>query len=99
GLSPIFSPCFSSIFSHFSTPQTLIRRPNGGPLKIKAWITSREVEVEHLGFELGIRRRNRSSFGTIWEAVHYLEHNSSVGNSNDTRPVALEILWNYLQLS
>ncbi|CAN0858439.1 hypothetical protein LINGRAHAP2_LOCUS7248 [Linum grandiflorum] len=52
------------------------------------YITSKSVE--QLGFELGIRRRNWSSFGTIWEAVHYLEHNSSLGSLNDARLVASE---------
>ncbi|CAN0846447.1 hypothetical protein LINGRAHAP2_LOCUS4460 [Linum grandiflorum] len=46
-----------------------------------------------------MRRRNRSSFGTIWEAVHYLEHNSSLGSPNDAKSVALESLWNSLQIS
>ncbi|CAN0899513.1 hypothetical protein LINGRAHAP2_LOCUS20320 [Linum grandiflorum] len=46
--------------------------------------------AEQLGVELGIRRRNWSSFGTIWEAVYYLEHNSSLGSPNDARPVVLE---------
>ncbi|CAN0881966.1 hypothetical protein LINGRAHAP2_LOCUS14531, partial [Linum grandiflorum] len=52
------------------------------------YITSKSVE--QLEFKLGIRRRNRSSFGTIWEAVHYLEHNSSLGSLNDARPMELE---------
>ncbi|CAN0924762.1 hypothetical protein LINGRAHAP2_LOCUS34375, partial [Linum grandiflorum] len=52
------------------------------------YITSKSVE--QLEFKLGIRRRNRSSFGTIWETVHYLEHNSSLGSLNDARAVALE---------
>ncbi|CAN0915432.1 hypothetical protein LINGRAHAP2_LOCUS29129 [Linum grandiflorum] len=61
--------------------------PCPGPSR-NCYITSKSVE--QLEFKLGIRRRNRSSFGTIWEAVYYLEHNSSLGSLNDARPVALE---------
>ncbi|CAN0860686.1 hypothetical protein LINGRAHAP2_LOCUS8012 [Linum grandiflorum] len=55
--------------------------------------------VEQLEFKLGIRRRDRSSFGTIWEAVHLLEHNFSLGSPNDARLVALESYRNSIQLS
>ncbi|CAN0904017.1 hypothetical protein LINGRAHAP2_LOCUS22841 [Linum grandiflorum] len=53
----------------------------------------------HSGAKLGTQGRHRSSFRSDLGSSPLFKDNSSPGSPNEAKSVALESVWNYLQLS